>query len=82
MSRTPANRRNARRIHIGLGVAPDGHHVQSEPWSAIGRAPKRDLKVRIVTDDWPTQVPVTSAEVDVVEASFGDLINQLFGLRR
>ena len=31
-----------------------------------------------VTDDWPEDVPVTEAEVDVFEAWFGDLLDELF----
>jgi hypothetical protein len=32
-----------------------------------------------VTDDWPKDVPVTEAEIDVFEAWFGDLFDELFG---
>ena len=32
-----------------------------------------------VTDDWPEDVPVTEAEIDVFEAWFGDLFDELFG---
>jgi hypothetical protein len=32
-----------------------------------------------VTDDWPQDVPVTEAEIDVFEAWFGDLFDELFG---
>jgi hypothetical protein len=31
-----------------------------------------------VTDDWPEDVPVTEAEVDVFVAWFGDLFDELF----
>ena len=31
-----------------------------------------------MTDDWPEDVPVTEAEVDVFEAWFGDLADALF----
>ena len=34
-----------------------------------------------VTDDWPPHVPVIEAEIDVFEAWFGDLFDQLFGPR-
>ncbi|MFL9826643.1 hypothetical protein [Rhodoplanes sp. SY1] len=33
-----------------------------------------------VTDDWPEDVPVTEAEIDVFERYFGDLLDRLFGL--
>jgi hypothetical protein len=32
-----------------------------------------------VTDNWPKDVPVTEAEIDVFEAWFGDLFDELFG---
>ena len=32
-----------------------------------------------VTDDWPQRVPVTEREVDVFEAWFGDILDELFG---
>ena len=41
--------------------------------------PKDDLSTWVVTDDWPERVPVTSVEVDVFEAWFGDVFDELFG---
>ncbi len=32
-----------------------------------------------VADDWPARVPVTEAEMDVIEAHFGKLLDELFG---
>jgi hypothetical protein len=32
-----------------------------------------------VSDDWPERVPVTEAEIDLFEAWFGDIIDELFG---
>jgi hypothetical protein len=34
-----------------------------------------------VTDDWPEDVPVTEAEMEVFEAWFGDLFDKLFSTR-
>jgi hypothetical protein len=34
-----------------------------------------------VTDDWPEDVPVTEAEIEVFEAWFGDLFDELFSTR-
>ncbi|WP_145907326.1 hypothetical protein [Sphingobium sp. TKS] len=45
----------------------------------VGRPPKDDLSAWTVTDDWPERVPVTSVEVDVFEAWFGDVFDELFG---
>jgi hypothetical protein len=32
-----------------------------------------------VSDDWPDRVPVTEAEIDLFEAWFGDILDELFG---
>ncbi len=50
-----------------------------EPWPFLGRPPAHDLSNWIVTDDWPADVPVTEAEIDVFERWFGDLFDELFG---
>jgi hypothetical protein len=34
---------------------------------------------KLLGDDWPEQIPVTEAEVEVFEAWFGDLFDELFG---
>jgi hypothetical protein len=65
-----------------LGVLPDDLYIQIEPWPRIGRPPKHDLSAWTVTDDWPERAPVTQAEVDVFEAWFGDLFDELFGAGR
>ena len=43
-----------------------------------GRSKRVDPVECAVTDDWPEDVPVTDAEVDVFEAWFGDLFDALF----
>lgn len=35
--------------------------------------PKPDVSTWIVTDDWPDEVPITEAEVEVFERYFGDI---------
>lgn len=50
-----------------------------KPWPFPGRPPKYDLETWTVTDDWPRRVPVTDAEVDVFEAWFGDLFDDILG---
>ena len=49
------------------------------PWPFEGRPPKHDLSAWIVADDWPKHVPVTETEVDVFEAWFGDLLDEMLG---
>jgi hypothetical protein len=51
----------------------------SKPFNIPGRPPKHGLTAWTVTDDWPEHVPVTAAEVDVFEAWFGDILDELFG---
>lgn len=37
-----------------------------------------DAPIRVV-DDWPTLVPINEAEIRVVEAYLGDVLDELFG---
>jgi hypothetical protein len=50
-----------------------------EPWTFAGRPPKHDLSTWVITDDWPKRVPISQPEVDVFEAWFGDLFDEMFG---
>ena len=79
-ARTPC--RAMSRPRISQGVPPGGLCITPEPWPCIGRPPKHDLSAWTVTDDWPERVPVTQDEVDVFEAWFGDLFDEMFGACR
>ena len=46
-----------------------------------GRPAKKDRPEWTVTDDWPDEVPITEAEIEVFEAWFGDLFDELFSTR-
>ena len=59
----------------------DLHDYLHMPRKRIGRPAKHDLSTWTVTDDWPEPVPVTVREVDIFEAWFGDLFDELFGPR-
>jgi hypothetical protein len=78
MSRRRANHRNDRRKSTAFGALPDDLFIQIESWPRIGRPVKHDLETWRVIDDWPAQVPVTDAEIDICEAWFGDLFDELF----
>jgi len=65
-----------------LGVLPDDLYIEPGSWPRIERPPRHDLDTWAVTDDWPDTVPITDAELDVFEAWFGDLFDELFGPRR
>ncbi|OHB40253.1 MAG: hypothetical protein A2882_09400 [Phenylobacterium sp. RIFCSPHIGHO2_01_FULL_70_10] len=54
-------------------------YYTQEPAPKRGRPPSRAVETWRVIDDWPARVPVTEAEVDVFEAWFGDLFDELFG---
>jgi hypothetical protein len=68
-----------RRGRASCGTLPDDLFIQYEPWPRNGRPLKHDLETWRVTDDWPERILVTDAEVDVFEAWFGDLFDELFG---
>jgi hypothetical protein len=46
-----------------------------------GRPARRERSEWTVTDDWPDEVPITEAEIEVFEAWFGDLFDELFSTR-
>jgi hypothetical protein len=46
-----------------------------------GRPTADDPSTWTVTDDWPEDVLVTGAEIEVFEAWFGDLFDKLFSTR-
>ena len=57
-------------------------YIVPGPWPRLGRRVKHDVETWRVVDDWPARVPVTDAEVDVFEAWFGDVFDELFGSSR
>jgi hypothetical protein len=62
------------------GALPhDLHDYSREPSRRAGRPPKHEFTRWRVVDDWPDRVPVTTAEVEVFEAWFGDILDELFG---
>lgn len=80
MSRSRIHHRKNRRGRADPGAPPaDLHDYARMPVSRAGRPPKHDLSTWAITDDWPERIPVTDAEIDVFEAWFGDLFDELFG---
>jgi hypothetical protein len=59
----------------------DLYNYARPPARRLGRPVKHDPTAWTVTDDWPEHVPVTEAEIDVFEAWFGDLFDELFATR-
>jgi hypothetical protein len=81
MSRTHTHRSFDRRRRLETGTLPDDLYDYAKPPlpTRVGRPVKHDLAGWIVTDDWPDDVPVTEAEIDVFERWFGDLFDEFFG---
>jgi hypothetical protein len=71
-----------RRTRVEHGELPDDLYIVPSPWPRLGRPIKRDVESWTVTDDWPEYVPVTDGELDVFEAWFGNLFDELFGPSR
>ena len=67
------------RPRASLNSLPDDLYIEPVPWPRIGRPLKHNVEAWTVTNDWPDPVPTTDAEIDVFEAWFGDLFDELFG---
>ena len=65
--------------HRQISVSDQLEVLLGRPWPFAGRPPKHDLSTWAVSDDWPKRVPVSQAEVDIFEAWFGDLFDEMFG---
>ena len=70
------------RDRAAFGELPADLYVVPGAWPRLGRPVKHDVESWRVVDDWPVRVPVTDAEVDVFEAWFGDVFDELFGPSR
>jgi hypothetical protein len=64
------------------GSLPDDLYDYLRPASRRrGRPARKTRSEWIVTDDWPDEVPITEAEIEVFEAWFGELFDELFSTR-
>lgn len=74
---------NSRRTRTRqLGWLPDDlYDYLRPPVRRKGRPARKDRSEWTVTDDWPEEVPITEAEIEVFEAWFGDLFDELFPTR-
>jgi hypothetical protein len=77
MSRPSASRRA--RCFDNAAIPADLYDDVLAPDCRPGRPGKHDLTGWRVVDDWPQRMPVTEGEVDVFEAWFGDILDELFG---
>lgn len=87
MSRRQAQK-TRRRAPAVPGILPDDLYDYMDDATADPPVPKAtaktgsyepSLKGWTVSDDWPERVPVTDAEIDLFEAWFGDILDEIFG---
>jgi hypothetical protein len=75
-----ARSQKLRRQHADLSrTAPDNPYDYARPPERRASRPAPEKPTTwTVKDDWPEEVPVTEAEIEVFEAWFGDLFDELF----
>ncbi len=61
-----------------MGTKPPDLYDYLKPVAPSGKRRRAQTPIT-VTDDWPEVVPITEAEVRIVEAYFGDVFDELFG---
>lgn len=71
-------RRDEIRPHENVVDLYDYVH-QRRPPIRSSRTRRSDDWRPTVLDDWPEHVPISEAELDVIEAHFGPLLDELFG---
>ena len=78
-----ARPRKPHRQNLAAGDAlPDDLYDYARPSTPRATRPvAEDPTTWTVKDDWPEEVPVTEAEIEVFEAWFGDLFDELFSTR-
>jgi len=75
-------RKSRRRRVAAVATAPDDPYDYLLPPRRRAAHPKaEEPSTWTVSDDWPDEVPVTEAEIEVFEAWFGDLFDELFSTR-
>jgi len=71
--------RNTRTFSRRGILSKDLYDFAAPPARRSGRPHAHDPSAWKVTDDWPARVPVTDREVNVFEAWFGDILDDLLG---
>lgn len=72
-------KRPRRAIPTDIGILDDLHDYKQPPFRRAPRARAHDDGPIVVTDDWPEFVPITEAELRVMESHFAEELDELFG---
>lgn len=62
-----------------LSTAPDDLFDYAQPPRPRAKPHQTEPSAILVTDDWPDIVPITDAELRVMEAHFADALDGIFG---
>jgi hypothetical protein len=65
--------RRARRQNTPVRAESRGDVCVRKEYDSLSR--RATLVDQIVIDDWPEEVPITAAEIDVLDAFLGDLLD-------
>ena len=77
-----AQKRRVRRVLPEWSGDPeDLYDYARQPTPRAGRPPLRPEREITVTDEWPEVVPITDAELRVLESHFAEELDELFGPR-
>jgi hypothetical protein len=66
---------------LGAAQSDDLYDYARPPAARPGRPAPENPTTWTVKDEWPEDVPVTEAEIEVFEAWFGDLFDELLSTR-
>jgi len=61
-----------------MGAGPSDLYDYLLPVMPSGKR-RRAQEPITITDDWPEIVPISEAEIRIIEAYFGDVLDELFG---
>jgi hypothetical protein len=76
MARTPPHNQ------AGYGQVVDFYDYARAPVRLPRRHRREEVWQPRVTDDMPVRIPITEAELELLEMHFADLLDELFGARR